>query len=193
MSAYPATSLPSISFVAPGGNLLQPPASLLGAIITAVSYIFVSIFSNQAQKNHSKRTLKAITNSFLHVYLLTPNKVPATVLVDLVQPSLRASIASEFKAGNTPAWYATLPVPVKSYIEALASQIAGSSVNLSATPSKVVLSGPTTPAASGTAGAAGGTAKSTSSKAAAQTVGVDRSVGWMAGCAVGILGVAVAL
>jgi hypothetical protein len=79
-------------------------------------------------------------------------------------------------------WYATLPEPVKSYVEALAEQVATGSVNLSATPT------PTTGAAGGT----GANVKSTtSSKAlAAQATGAV-AASFMA--AIGILGVAIAL
>lgn len=42
--------------------------------------------------------------------------VPASVLVQLVNSSARSSIAGEFKAGNTPAWYQALPSDVKNYI-----------------------------------------------------------------------------
>ena len=79
----------------PGGNLPQPPASLVGAIIVAV---------------------------------------PASILIELAQLSLRSSIASEFKEGNTPQWYATFPSAVKSYIESLETQVAAGVVNLSAMP-----------------------------------------------------------
>jgi hypothetical protein len=96
-AAYPAGSTTrTIPFTIPGGNLIQPPASLVAAIITGV---------------------------------------PPSILVALAQPTARSSIAADFKAGNTPAWYQTLALPVKSYIESLESQIAGGEVNLNATAS----------------------------------------------------------
>jgi hypothetical protein len=100
-------------------------------------------------------------------------------MVDLMQPSLRSSIASDFKAGNTPSWYLALPTAVQSYIQALNKQVVESSYDLSATP---------TPAATGT----GASVKSTtSSKAlAAQATGTV-AMGLMA--AAGILGVAIVL
>lgn len=45
--------------------------------------------------------------------------VPQKVLIDLMNPAGRSSIASEFAAGNTPSWYNDLPTPVKSYIESI--------------------------------------------------------------------------
>jgi len=88
----PASSF-SISFIStPGGNLLTPPQTLIGPILSAV---------------------------------------PATVLAQLVNPAARASIASEFKAGKTPEWYATLPSGVKSYVGALNAQIASGAVTIS--------------------------------------------------------------
>jgi hypothetical protein len=80
--------------VIPGGNLPQPPPSLIGPIITGV---------------------------------------PVSILVELAQPALRSSIASEFRAGNTPQWYQTLTTAVKSYIESLQSFIADGQYNPSAT------------------------------------------------------------
>jgi len=148
-AAFPAsTGTHSFAFITPGGNLLQPPSSLVYEIITAV---------------------------------------PASVIVDLSQPSLRSSIASEFKAGNTPSWFLALPSDVKSYIESLQTQIAGGGVNLSAVPS-------TTPDATGTGAGADGTAdgkaKSTSSKAwAAKETGLSASLA----VAAGVLGFMIAL
>jgi hypothetical protein len=136
-----------LPFVTPGGNLLQPPASLIGAIITAV---------------------------------------PASVLLELAQPSLRSSIASEFAKGNTPEWYQSLPTAVKSYIESLEKQIAGGSVDLSATPSVFSFPAPTTATSDKPS-----VLSTTSSKAdAAQATG---TVGLSLAAAIGILGVAIAL
>lgn len=49
--------------------------------------------------------------------------VPPTVIVDLVNPARRTSLASEFKAGNTPSWYGSLPTDVKSYLSGVKKQI----------------------------------------------------------------------
>jgi hypothetical protein len=153
-SKFPAGSTTySIPFVTPGGNLTQPPPSLVGAIITAV---------------------------------------PASILVELPQPSLRSSIASEFKAGNTPQWYATLPSAVKSYIESLETQVEAGDVNLSATPTATFQFTAADPTDTTTSekGKGGNVATSTSKAAAAQ-----ETAGLGAGFAVAlaILGVAIAL
>jgi hypothetical protein len=115
--------------------------------------------------------------------------VPASILVELVNPSARSAIASEFAAGNTPQWYATLPSPVKSYIEALNSQIRAGQVDLSATPSAFQF--PVTTASTGKAtGKGDSVATSTSKAVAAQVTG---GVGMSVAAAVGILGLAIAL
>lgn len=83
-------------------------------------------------------------------------------------------------------WYATLPPAVKSYIEALATQVSEGGVNLSATPT------PNTSSGSIAGGTSAAKVKSTtSSKAlAAQATGTV-ALGFMA--AVGVLGVAIVL
>ncbi|KAL2826311.1 hypothetical protein BDW59DRAFT_161150 [Aspergillus cavernicola] len=98
LSMFPSATSYTANFTAPGGNLIQPPPSLIGAIITAV---------------------------------------PPTVLAQLLLPTGRSSIASEFQAGNTPSWYEHLPSDVKSYVLAMKSQVSAGNVNLSATPTQV--------------------------------------------------------
>lgn len=49
--------------------------------------------------------------------------VPPTVIVDLVNPARRSSLASDFKAGNTPTWYGSLPTDVKSYLSVVKKEI----------------------------------------------------------------------
>lgn len=49
--------------------------------------------------------------------------VPPTVIVELMNPSRRSSLAAEFKAGNTPSWYGALPTDVKSYLSVVKKQI----------------------------------------------------------------------
>ncbi|KAL2827682.1 hypothetical protein BJY01DRAFT_135572 [Aspergillus pseudoustus] len=95
LSAFPSATPFTANFTAPGGNLIQPPSSIINDIITGV---------------------------------------PPTVLAQLLIPSSRSSIASEFQAGNTPDWYSELPSEVKSYVAAIRSQVGAGNVNLSATP-----------------------------------------------------------
>ena len=45
--------------------------------------------------------------------------VPGSVLGQLAAGNGRSSISAEFKAGNTPAWYAAMPTEVQSYIVSL--------------------------------------------------------------------------
>jgi hypothetical protein len=45
--------------------------------------------------------------------------VPASVIAQLANPNGRASIHSEFQAGNTPAWFEAMPTGVRSYILSL--------------------------------------------------------------------------
>ncbi|KAL4863445.1 hypothetical protein BDV12DRAFT_206451 [Aspergillus spectabilis] len=106
LSFFPSATPFTVAFTAPGGNLVQPPSSLIAEIITAV---------------------------------------PPTVLAQLLLPTGRSSIASEFQAGNTPSWYENLPSEVKSYVLAIKSQAGAGNVNLSATPTEV----PTAAAESG--------------------------------------------
>ncbi|KAL4945728.1 hypothetical protein BDV06DRAFT_218974 [Aspergillus oleicola] len=94
LSAFPSATPYTLNYTAPGGNLIQPPSSLINDIITAV---------------------------------------PPTVLAQLMMPSGRSSIASDFSAGNTPTWYEDLPSEVKSYVLAMKSQAAAGDVDLNTT------------------------------------------------------------
>jgi hypothetical protein len=105
--------------------------------------------------------------------------------VDLAQPSLRSSIASEFKAGNTPQWYLALPTGVKSYIESLQSFVANGQYDPSGTQPLYSFPVPTTTAT------AASNVKTTSSKAAAPRATGEVALGFSA--ALGILALAVAL
>lgn len=102
--------------------------------------------------------------------------VPVPVLWDLVQPASRSSLASQFSAGTTPAWYRSLPSDVRSYMSVVKSQIAAGALTATA---------PATTTPEQTAAPA-----STSSGEAVQaTAGLGASlVG-----ALGVLGLAIAL
>ncbi|KAL3456841.1 hypothetical protein BJX64DRAFT_293691 [Aspergillus heterothallicus] len=95
LSFFPSATPFTADFTVPGGNLVQPPSSIINDIITGI---------------------------------------PPTVLAQLLIPTARSSIASEFQAGNTPDWYNDLPSEVKSYVAAIRSQVGAGNVNLSATP-----------------------------------------------------------
>ncbi|CAG8097009.1 unnamed protein product [Penicillium salamii] len=49
--------------------------------------------------------------------------VPVSVIWELINPEQRKSLASQFNAGTTPAWYSALPTDVKSYMSVVRSQI----------------------------------------------------------------------
>jgi hypothetical protein len=95
LSFFPSATPFTANFTVPGGNLIQPPSSIINDIITGI---------------------------------------PPTVLAQLLIPTARSSIASEFQAGNTPDWYNDLPSEVKSYVAAIRSQVGAGNVDLSATP-----------------------------------------------------------
>jgi hypothetical protein len=51
--------------------------------------------------------------------------IPKSVFADLANPSARASLASDFQAGNEPAWYTSLPVEVRSYLSQIHAKAPG--------------------------------------------------------------------
>ncbi|KAE9372840.1 hypothetical protein N431DRAFT_467070 [Stipitochalara longipes BDJ] len=112
--------------------------------------------------------------------------VPVSVLVELAQPALRSSIASEFKAGNTPQWYQTLPTAVKSYIESLQSFVANGQYDPSATQPTYSFPVPTS-----TTTAGNNKIKTTSSKAESPRPTGEIALGMSA--AIGVLALAIAL
>ncbi|KAL2869093.1 uncharacterized protein BJX67DRAFT_379571 [Aspergillus lucknowensis] len=145
LSMFPSATPFTATFTVPGGNLLQPPPTLVKDIITAV---------------------------------------PPTVLAQLLMPTGRSSIASEFKAGNTPDWYQELPSEVKNYVLAMKSQVGAGNVNLSATPTEAA-------ATSGNGDGDGDAAATETSSGVAA-----RATGYVAASMVsvlGLLGVAVVL
>lgn len=112
------------------------------------------------------------------------------VLWDLINPTSRQSLASEFRAGNTPTWYNSLPTEVKNYMSVVRAQISGGA--LTATTGLAYESTSTSSAASVTAGTSqkgGGSGTSTSSGMAAQATGLTAS----ALGAMGVIAVALAL
>ncbi|PYH95914.1 hypothetical protein BO71DRAFT_428599 [Aspergillus ellipticus CBS 707.79] len=93
--------------------------------------------------------------------------VPATVLAELFVPSKRSSLANEFNAGRTPAWYLALPTDAKTYLSDVRRQMRAGEVT----------------------GADKGVAKATGSvKGAGAVLRVD--LGVVVGCVLGVVGVA---
>jgi hypothetical protein len=116
--------------------------------------------------------------------------VPAQVLVQLVSPQGRSSIASEFSAGHTPAWYSALPEPVKSYIVSIKGAIATGGNEYTGTESAIKIPLETGGAASASAtGANAPTSTKSKGIAAATSLPFAASLGG----AMGILGLALAL
>jgi hypothetical protein len=107
--------------------------------------------------------------------------------VELAQPALRSSIASEFRAGNTPQWYQTLPPAVKSYVESLQSFVADGQYNPSATQPTYSFPVPTSSATVGD----NNKVQTTRSKAASPRATGEVALGFSA--AIGLLALAVAL
>ncbi|KAI1836431.1 hypothetical protein DTO006G1_2640 [Penicillium roqueforti] len=120
--------------------------------------------------------------------------VPVSVIWELINPAERSSLASQFKAGTTPAWYSALPSDVQSYMSVVKSQISAGALTATTSEINAVANTGTaatvTATASVTGATAGGLASSTSSKgAAAQPTGLTVS----ALGALGVLGLALAL
>lgn len=61
--------------------------------------------------------------------------VPASVLIDLFDPSKRRSLGSEIQAGSTPTWYQNLPTDVLNYMAVVKSQISEGALTASPTAS----------------------------------------------------------
>ncbi|KAJ5965792.1 hypothetical protein N7481_012506 [Penicillium waksmanii] len=113
--------------------------------------------------------------------------VPMTVLWELIDQESRRSLASEFSAGTTPAWYSSLPSDVKSYMSVVRSQVKAGVLTQTPTPTATgTATGSQTGTGMATATATG--SSSTSSGLAAQPTAITAVVG-----ALGVLGLALAL
>jgi hypothetical protein len=111
--------------------------------------------------------------------------VPMTVLWELIDQESRRSLASEFSAGTTPAWYSSLPSDVKSYMSVVRSQVKAGVLTQTPTPTAT---GTATGSQTGTGTAAATGSTSTSKGLAAQPTAITAVVG-----ALGVLGLALAL
>ncbi|KAI1496523.1 hypothetical protein F5X99DRAFT_66703 [Biscogniauxia marginata] len=142
---------------------------------------YIGQLSVQPLASHPTETLGISVPESLRAEVI--NAVPASVIIRLVNPQYRESVAADFAAGNTPAWYQSLPPNVKTFFEGMAKDIrTGSAVY-------TITSVPTS-----TATEEGGDAPmTTSSSDMAMPTGPDRSM--MAGVMgmAGILGVVLAL
>ncbi|KAH6691466.1 hypothetical protein F5X68DRAFT_188557 [Plectosphaerella plurivora] len=124
----------------------------------------------------------AIPSSLMGVILTA---VPGSVVLQLIDPTARASVANEFQEGRTPGWYTSLPEEVKTFFEAMAGDIRTGTV---------VFTVASTPTAEPEGEAQGGDGGSTStSEDAAMPTGLNRGVLGSAVGVAGVLGVVLAL
>jgi hypothetical protein len=114
--------------------------------------------------------------------------VPVSAIWELINPDQRSSLASQFKAGTTPAWYNALPTDVKSYMSVVKSQISDGALTATTGLAYQTTSQTQTQARTTSATGAESAATSTSSSAAAPTGLTVSVVG-----ALGVLGLALAL
>lgn len=115
--------------------------------------------------------------------------VPVSVIWELINPAERSSLASQFKAGTTPAWYSALPSDVKNYMSVVKSQISGGALTATTSETNTAANTGTAATATATDSNSGGPESSTSKGAAAQPTGLTVS----ALGALGVLGLALAL
>ncbi|KAJ5211369.1 hypothetical protein N7472_001508 [Penicillium cf. griseofulvum] len=116
--------------------------------------------------------------------------VPVSVIWELINPAERSSLASQFKAGTTPAWYNALPLDVKDYMSVVKSQISAGALTATASETNPTANSGAAATAATATDANSGSASSTSSKGtAAQPTGLTVS----ALGALGVLGLALAL
>ena len=144
-----------------------------------------AILQQQPSLNSSSPPPKSLIPEILSV-------VPVSVIWELINPAERSSLASQFKAGTTPAWYTALPSDVQDYMSVVKSQISAGA--LTATTSELNTAANTGTAATATAtSTSGGSASSTSSKGAAAQAAQPTGLTVSALGALGVLGLALAL
>lgn len=90
--------------------------------------------------------------------------VPASVILDLLDSNKRSDLASELKAGSTPAWYSSLPPDVKNYMGTVRSQISDGALTATTGPANTEASA-TEGAPSATATETGGSNKNAAARA----------------------------
>lgn len=117
--------------------------------------------------------------------------VPMSVYWELMDPQSRSSLAQQFSAGTTPAWYSSLPTDVKSYMTVVRAQISGGALTATtglAYASKTSAASAATGTATDASASGAGSSSSSSGLAAHPTVMTGSLIG-----ALGVLGLAVAL
>jgi hypothetical protein len=110
--------------------------------------------------------------------------------MELIIPSQRSALASQFKAGSTPAWYASLPSDVQSYLSVVKSQISeGALTATTGLAYQTAATASATGTATETDASAGATSTSKGMAAAARPTGVLMA----GGVGMGVLGLALVL
>lgn len=157
-------------------------------------------FTNTASREH----LVANQTSSAHFANISPppkslipeilSVVPVSVIWELINPPERSSLASQFKAGSTPAWYSALPSDVKSYMSVVKSQISDGALTATTGLANVQTTAANT-AATATATSTGGDSDSGSASSSSSTGAAAQSTGLTVSAmgALGVLGLALAL
>lgn len=160
----------------------------LGILTTATRGSFLSQNPISQEFTTVSETLGISVPSSLQVAIITA--VPASVLVKLINPSARCSLAEAFQAGSTPAWYTSMPADVRSWFEQFAGELStGSPVfTVTSTPSATATAEPGDSVVEGPAAET-----STSHAMAARQTGADWGVAASAVALAGVLGVGIAL
>ncbi|KAF9891608.1 hypothetical protein FE257_003619 [Aspergillus nanangensis] len=169
------------------GSLAQDASTttLDGAVLSSQAEALISMFPNATPFTIAFQTPGGnLVRPEPSVVAAIITGVPPTIIAKLALPAARSSLASEFKAGNTPAWYQALPDSVKDYVKSMNSQVKAGAVNLSATPTEV-----STMTDSGSSGK--NAAASSTSEGFAPHITGEVSAGIMG--ALGVLGIALIL
>lgn len=155
-------------------------------LTTSTRASFLSEFPVSQQYTTIDETLGISVPSSLQVAIITA--VPGSVLVELMDSSAKASVASEFNAGVTPAWYNSMQPDVKSWFEQFAREMSTGS------PVFTVTSTSNSAAGTGEGSVEGPAAASSSSKAVgARPTGADWNVVASAVALAGVVGIGIAL
>lgn len=148
---------------------------------------FLSANPVSAEFSTVSETLGISVPSSLQIAIMTA--VPASVIIDLMNPVAQSSMQSEFQAGNTPAWYTSMPADVQSWFEAFAKEKATGSPVFTVTSTSTTATG----ASHETADGAAASSSSSSGLAARPTGGPGWAVVANAVAFAGVIGVGIAL
>lgn len=121
--------------------------------------------------------------------------VPLTVIWELINQQSRSSLASQFTAGMTPAWYSSLPADVKNYMSVVKSQISGGALTATTGLAYETTSTSTSTSTDTVASATGSTKTASESSSTSSGLGVSQPTALTASVfgALGVLGLALVL